>query len=113
MITIDAIIPVSCILLLRSLCLLIQAQAQSFTPRIVPARRDIMPLMLPELHLEDRVRLRKPHPCGSYEWKIVRLGADIGLECLECGRRVMLPRRTLARRLKTLYPNSTDEQTIP
>jgi hypothetical protein len=69
--------------------------------------------MLPELHLEDRVRLRKPHPCGSYEWKIVRLGADIGLECLECGRRVMLPRRTLARRLKTLYPNSTDEQTIP
>jgi hypothetical protein len=69
--------------------------------------------MLPELHLEDRVRLRKPHPCGSYEWKIVRLGADIGLECLECGRRVMLPRRTLARRLKTLYPNRTDEQTIP
>jgi hypothetical protein len=68
--------------------------------------------MLPELHLEDRVRLRKPHPCGSYEWKIVRLGADIGLECLECGRRVMLPRRTLARRLKTLYPHTTDEQTI-
>jgi hypothetical protein len=67
--------------------------------------------MLPELHLEDRVQLRKPHPCGSYEWKIVRLGADIGLECLECGRRVMLPRRTLARRLKALYPQNTDEQT--
>ncbi len=60
--------------------------------------------MLPELKLEDTVRLRKPHPCGSYEWKIYRLGADIGLECLRCGRRVLLPRRTLALRLKAVLP---------
>lgn len=58
--------------------------------------------MLPELQLNDLVRLRKPHPCGSYDWKIVRLGADIGLECLGCGRRVLLERRELARRLKKL-----------
>jgi hypothetical protein len=58
--------------------------------------------VLPELHLEDVLRLRKPHPCGSYNWKVVRLGADIGLECLGCGRRVLLPRRDLARRLKAL-----------
>jgi hypothetical protein len=63
-----------------------------------------MPFVLPELNLEDIVRLRKPHPCGSYEWKIYRLGADIGLECLGCGRRVLLPRRILARRLKNLTP---------
>jgi hypothetical protein len=61
--------------------------------------------MLPELNLEDIVRLRKPHPCGSYEWKITRLGADIGLECMGCKRRVMLPRRKLARRLKTIQRN--------
>ncbi len=61
-----------------------------------------MPLMLPELHLEDRVRLRKPHPCGSYDWKIVRLGADIGLECLQCKRVVLLSRRELEHRLKKL-----------
>jgi hypothetical protein len=58
--------------------------------------------MLPELHLEDILRLRKPHPCGAYEWKVVRLGADIGLECLRCGRRVLLPRRELSRRLKSV-----------
>ena len=58
--------------------------------------------MLPELHLEDVLRLRKPHPCGSYDWRVVRLGADIGLECLGCGRRVLLPRRDLSRRLKAL-----------
>ncbi len=56
--------------------------------------------MLPNLQLHDRLRLRKPHPCGSYEWTVTRLGADIGLECLGCGRRVLLTRRELARRLK-------------
>jgi hypothetical protein len=49
----------------------------------------------------DVVRLRKPHPCGSYDWTIVRLGADIGLRCHGCGRRVLLPRRDLEKRLKT------------
>jgi hypothetical protein len=58
--------------------------------------------MLTELHLDDVVRLRKPHPCGSYEWRVVRLGADIGLECLQCGRRVMLTRRELSNRLKKI-----------
>ena len=60
--------------------------------------------MLPEIKLDDVVRLRKQHPCGSYDWKIVRLGADIGLECMGCSRRVMLTRRKLARRLKTILP---------
>lgn len=53
-----------------------------------------------ELVIGDVVRLRKPHPCGSYEWTVTRLGADIGLRCLGCDRRVMLPRRTLEKRLK-------------
>lgn len=64
--------------------------------------------MLPELKLEDVVRLRKPHPCGSHDWKIYRLGADIGLECLRCKRRVLLDRRTLARRMKTLLSNEEE-----
>jgi hypothetical protein len=62
--------------------------------------------VLPELHLDDVLRLRKQHPCGSYEWKITRLGADIGLECLGCQRRVMMPRRKLGRMLKTVVSSS-------
>lgn len=50
----------------------------------------------------DVVRLRKPHPCGGFEWRITRLGADIGLECLTCGHRVMLTRRETERRIKTI-----------
>jgi hypothetical protein len=57
--------------------------------------------MLPDLQLKDHLRLRKPHPCGSYEWTVVRLGADIGLECKGCQHRVMLTRRELAKRMKT------------
>ena len=65
--------------------------------------------MLPDLQLNDLIRLRKPHPCGSYEWKVVRLGADIGMECLGCGRRVLLPRRQLARRLKTILKSTQND----
>jgi hypothetical protein len=61
--------------------------------------------MLPELHLGDLVKLRKPHPCGGYDWKIVRLGADFGMECLTCSHRVLLSRRELAKRLKQHIPN--------
>lgn len=60
--------------------------------------------MLPELKLDDVVRLRKTHPCGSTDWKVVRMGADIGLVCLGCGRRVMLERRKLMRRMKKIVP---------
>ena len=52
------------------------------------------------LELEDIVQLRKPHPCGSYRWRVVRLGADIGLRCLGCDHKVMLPRATVENRTK-------------
>lgn len=54
-----------------------------------------------DFFLEDQVRLRKPHPCGSVDWTVVRLGADIGLRCHGCDRRVLLPRRVLEKRMKT------------
>lgn len=53
-----------------------------------------------EFHLGDIVRLRKLHPCGGDTWTIVRLGADIGLECSTCHHRVLLERRVLEQRLR-------------
>jgi len=50
----------------------------------------------------DIATMRKPHPCGSFEWEITRIGADIGMKCLKCGRRVMLTRTEFERRLKSL-----------
>jgi len=55
-----------------------------------------------EINLGDIVKLKKKHPCGSYEWEVVRLGADIGLKCTGCQRRIMLSRSVLERRMKGL-----------
>lgn len=55
-----------------------------------------------EVALGDVVRLRKAHPCGSFDWVVVRLGADIGLRCSGCGRRILLERSVLERRIKQI-----------
>ncbi len=52
------------------------------------------------LFLDDVVVLRKPHPCGGDTWRIVRLGADIGLRCVTCGRRVLVARAAVERDIK-------------
>ena len=56
--------------------------------------------MVLEVKLGDVVRLKKKHPCGSYLWEVVRLGADIGIKCQGCGRRVLVERAYLERRVK-------------
>lgn len=55
-----------------------------------------------DIRMGDIVRMRKAHPCGSAEWEVVRLGADIGIRCLKCARRVLLPRSQFTRQVKTL-----------
>ncbi len=55
-----------------------------------------------KFELNDRVYLRKKHPCGSHEWKIIRVGMDIRIECLGCRRRVMLPRQKFERMVKKI-----------
>jgi hypothetical protein len=56
--------------------------------------------MVMEIKLGDVVRLKKKHPCGGEEWEVVRVGADIGIKCLKCQRRLLLERRVFERRLK-------------
>lgn len=53
-----------------------------------------------QVKVGDRLNLAKPHPCGAQEWQVTRIGADIGLACAGCGRRVMLERRELERRFR-------------
>jgi len=65
--------------------------------------------MVMEVRLGDVVRLRKGHPCGGYEWVVVRLGADIGIRCATCGRRVLLERRVYEKRVKQLVRQGPQE----
>ena len=55
-------------------------------------------VQLGDLRLGDRLTLRKAHPCGSHDWEVVRLGADIGLVCGGCTRRILLDRLEVERR---------------
>ena len=59
-----------------------------------------------EWNIGDLVTLRKVHPCGSYEWEVYRLGADIGIRCTVCSRRLMLERRALEKRSKKVTQGS-------
>jgi hypothetical protein len=51
-----------------------------------------------DLRIGDVVRLRRQHPCGSREWRVVRLGADIGLVCAGCAHRILMDRLDVERR---------------
>lgn len=50
----------------------------------------------------DIVKLKKPHPCGSHEWEILRVGADFRMKCEGCGHQVMVPRKTIEKSTKEL-----------
>lgn len=53
-----------------------------------------------EYKLNDIVIMKKPHPCGSNKWQIIRVGADIKIKCLNCGRTIMLERVEFNKKIK-------------
>jgi hypothetical protein len=57
-----------------------------------------------DIQVGDIAQMRKTHPCGSDRWRVYRVGADIGIICLGCERRVMLPRRKFERGVKRILP---------
>lgn len=55
-----------------------------------------------EYEVGDIVKLKKKHPCGSFEWEVLRVGADFRLKCTGCGHQIMLPRRQAEKSTKGL-----------
>ena len=53
----------------------------------------------------DIIITKKPHPCGSSKWMVIRIGADIKIKCLGCGRIVMLSVTDYEKRLKEVVSN--------
>lgn len=50
----------------------------------------------------DKIVLRKKHPCGGFEWEIIKLGADIKIKCTTCGRTIFVPRIELNKKIKKI-----------
>ncbi len=53
-----------------------------------------------DYQLGSIVTMKKGHPCGTNEWEIVRLGADLKIKCVNCGRIVMMPRIEFNKKIK-------------
>ena len=53
-----------------------------------------------DYQLNSIVIMKKTHPCGTNEWEIVRVGADIKIKCLKCNRMIMIPRVEFNKKLK-------------
>ncbi len=61
------------------------------------------------LNVGDIVKLKKPHPCGGYNWEILRVGADFRIKCTTCDRQVWLPRSEVERRIKEVISSAKDD----
>lgn len=57
-----------------------------------------------DIKVGDVLLMKKPHPCGSCQWQVLRVGMDFKLRCLGCGREVMLPRAKAEKNVKKLLP---------
>lgn len=55
-----------------------------------------------DIRIGDIVKLKKPHPCGSHEWEVLRIGQDFRLKCVKCGHQIMTPRTLVEKNLKGL-----------
>jgi hypothetical protein len=64
--------------------------------------------MITDIAVGDVYRMRRQHPCGGWEWTVYRVGADIGIECRTCHRRVMLDRRRFESRARNRIMRAED-----
>lgn len=53
-----------------------------------------------DLKIGDIIKLKKPHPCGSSEWEILRTGIDFRLKCTGCGHQIMITRKQTEKNIK-------------
>ena len=61
-------------------------------------------------NLNDIVIMKKPHACGENKWQITRLGVDIKIKYLNCGREVMIDRLEFTRKLKKVIGGTNEEK---
>lgn len=53
-----------------------------------------------DINVGDIIKLKKKHPCGNFEWEVLRIGADFRLKCMGCGHQIMIPRTTVEKSIK-------------
>ena len=59
-----------------------------------------------DIQVGDKVRLKKQHPCGAFEWDVLRIGIDFRLKCCGCGHMIMVPRKQIEKSIKSVISGS-------
>ena len=62
--------------------------------------------MAERFDIGDIIRMKKPHPCGSHEWEVLRVGADFRLKCVGCGHQIKVPRKLVEKNTKEIRKKS-------
>ena len=62
-----------------------------------------------EFNVGDVIKLKKKHPCGSFMWEILRVGADFRLKCQGCGHQIMTPRKLVEKNTKEIIKKHDNE----
>ena len=63
-----------------------------------------------DLQLGDIIKMKKAHPCGSQEWKVLRVGVDFRLQCMGCGHQVMMARRLVEKNVRGVRREEAEGQ---
>lgn len=64
-----------------------------------------------DIKVGDVLQMKKPHPCGCRDWRVLRVGMDFRLRCLGCGHEVMLSRQKAEKNMKKLLPQGREPET--
>ena len=60
-----------------------------------------------DIRVNDILVMKKPHPCGEKQWKVLRIGADFRLHCLGCGHELMIPRQKAEKNIRMITRDGT------
>ena len=63
-----------------------------------------------DIHVGDVLELKKPHPCGSRQWLVLRIGMDFKLRCAGCGHELMIPRSKAEKNIKKVFRDGTEAE---
>ncbi|MBP1932321.1 DUF951 domain-containing protein [Ammoniphilus resinae] len=63
-----------------------------------------------QFSLGDIVEMKKPHPCGTNAWRVIRMGADIRIKCTGCDHSVMIPRMEFEKKMKRMIKEAVKEE---
>ena len=64
-----------------------------------------------DVRVGDVLRMKKPHPCGSHEWEVLRVGADFRLKCMGCGHQIMVPRKLVEKNTRQITKKADQKLT--